>query len=456
MRVILYCRISRDRYGAGLGVGAQEKDCRVLADGHEVVAVYTDNDISAYSGKPRPGYRRLLADLRSGRADGVVAWHEDRLHRSPSELEEYIDVCRPREIPTLFVKSGDLDLATASGRTTARIRGAIARGEVEHMIERAVGAKLRDATAGKWKGGRRPYGYEKDGVTVVPEEARAVSEATTALLAGAPLRGLVREWNAAGRRTTSGNEWRHTSFRVTMMRARNAGVMEHRGEIIGRAQWDPIVGEEQWRALVDLLQAPERRTNHRNAHRRWLGSGLYRCNCSESHVLCTNSKGRRMYRCRICGLCRDQASVDEYVSEAIMERLRRTNIAQLVGDRVDTAGLEDEAATLRARLDSLAGLFAAGEVDARQLSEGSKTIRARLELVQVDIAAAYRGTSLEGVEEASDPGVWWRDGDLDRRRAVLDKLAIVQLLPAGKGRPAGWQPGSSYFHPESVQIEWRT
>jgi site-specific DNA recombinase len=65
-RAAIYCRISRDRIGAGLGVERQETECRELAArlGWTVAVVYVDNDISAYSGKARPGYRALLEDLK--------------------------------------------------------------------------------------------------------------------------------------------------------------------------------------------------------------------------------------------------------------------------------------------------------------------------------------------------------------------------------------------------------
>ncbi|WP_223839805.1 recombinase family protein [Saccharopolyspora pogona] len=51
----------------------QEKDCRALAErlGWLVVAVFVDNDMSAYSGKPRKDYLRMLAFLRAGRGDAV-------------------------------------------------------------------------------------------------------------------------------------------------------------------------------------------------------------------------------------------------------------------------------------------------------------------------------------------------------------------------------------------------
>jgi DNA invertase Pin-like site-specific DNA recombinase len=55
IRAAIYCRISQDRAGAGLGVTRQE-DCGAPCErrGWVVVEVYADNDVSAYSGKPRP------------------------------------------------------------------------------------------------------------------------------------------------------------------------------------------------------------------------------------------------------------------------------------------------------------------------------------------------------------------------------------------------------------------
>ena len=80
-RAGLYARISKDREGAGLGVERQRDDCLALARrlGWDVSAVYTDNDVSAYKGKRRPGYQALIAAVRSGEINAVIAWHPDRL-----------------------------------------------------------------------------------------------------------------------------------------------------------------------------------------------------------------------------------------------------------------------------------------------------------------------------------------------------------------------------------------
>lgn len=460
MLASVYCRISRDREGAGLGVATQEADCRELAHrlGWKVVTVHTDNDLSAYSGRRRPGYEKLLTQIRSGDIDAVLAWHTDRLHRSPVELEAYVAACETHGVVTHTVKAGQLDLSTASGLMVARILGATARHEVDHMIERQRRAKKRSAEAGRWKGGRRPYGYAADGVTVIPAEAQAIAEATTALLAGASLRGVATQWNAEGKRTSTGGAWHSSALRVTLTRPRNAGLMEHQGQIIGEAEWPAVVSEMEWRALVEKLADPERRTNDHGPGRKWLGSGLYQCECG-ARVICSSSNDAKCYRCRDgCGrLSRRRADVDELVTQVIVERLRRPDVASLAaGDRFDESRvLESQAVALRSRLDSVAGLFAQGVIDAQQLTAGTRGLNAALADVRAKISRIYDGSALVGIVEADDAGSAWLEAPLDRKRAVLDALATVTLLRGAQGRPAGWRPGQSYFRPELVKIEWR-
>lgn len=95
---VIYARISQDRGGEGLGVKRQLVDCRAEAKrrGWPVVAEFVDDDVSAYSGKTRTGYRAMLEAIQQGEADAVLVWHVDRLHRRPIELEEFVNTCTRR------------------------------------------------------------------------------------------------------------------------------------------------------------------------------------------------------------------------------------------------------------------------------------------------------------------------------------------------------------------------
>ncbi|WP_182898445.1 recombinase family protein [Microbispora sp. H10830] len=83
----MFCRISQDHAGAGRGVARQEADCRALIElrGWDVVDVYSDNDVSAHSGSPRPAWQRRLRDIEAGTVDAIVCWHVDRLVPEPAE-----------------------------------------------------------------------------------------------------------------------------------------------------------------------------------------------------------------------------------------------------------------------------------------------------------------------------------------------------------------------------------
>jgi site-specific DNA recombinase len=462
-RAVVYTRISRDRVGAGLGVDRQEQDCRELAArlGWTVGGVYRDNDLSAYSGKPRPGYLALLDDVRTGRADAVLAWHTDRLHRSPTELEEYISACDPRGVPTHCVKAGPLDLATPSGRLVARQLGAVARYEVEHMVERQQRAKQQAVSEGKWLGGRRPYGYEADGITVRPAEADEVLRASRAVLSGASLRSIAADLNARGLVTSTGKPWRQDTVRKVLLRMRNAGLMEHQGKEKGAAGWPAIVPEDVWRGVAAMLTDPTRRTQLSSV-RRWMGSGLYLCHCGALVRSHSNSPGRASghvaYACTAKKhLTRKASEVDDLVSELVIEWLGRPAAAEVLVDDGprDTGADRDQAAILRARLDELASLYATGDLNASQLRTASGLLQRQLTEAEGRIADAVRSSVLAGLVGQDDPAGVWAALDIDRRRAVIDRLMTVTLLPSRKGRRAGWQPGQSYFDPASVRVDWK-
>ncbi|GAB3603302.1 hypothetical protein GCM10027586_06310 [Kineococcus gypseus] len=474
----MYCRISKDRAGGGLGVTRQEDDCRALAKrlGWEVVAVYVDNDLSAYSGKPRPGYRALLDDLQAGRANAVVVWHTDRLHRSPRELETFVDICEAHDVTTHTVTAGELDLSTPSGRLFARQLGSYARYEVEVGIERQRRAKEQRAAAGEWLGGPRPFGWQTDG-TVVEEEARALQHWTTSILAGVSVASLTREANASGIKTTTGGRWSATELRRVVSRARNAGLVVHRGTILAGVSsgWPSIVPEDEWRAVSTLLLDPARRTNP-SPSRRHLGSGLYLCGrCADGTTMTagTATGGDLRYRCRAQHhLSRRMEPVDDIVLAVVEKRLREPDVSALLAKPASPAGeASTEAAALaaRERMTHLAEEFGAGRLPLAAFTAGTALAQQVIDKHERHLAAQAAGTALAGIIDAGRPAQAFaslvaiaRDEDretaaasLDRLRAIIGTLVTVTILPQHRGRPSGWQAGQSVFDPSSVQIEWR-
>ena len=83
------------------GVERQRVDCEALctARGWEIVQYFEDNDRSGYSGKKRRAYEQMLATVEGGGLNAVVTLPNDRLHRSPRELEVFIDLVGASRCP---------------------------------------------------------------------------------------------------------------------------------------------------------------------------------------------------------------------------------------------------------------------------------------------------------------------------------------------------------------------
>ncbi|MDQ6728939.1 MAG: recombinase family protein [Actinomycetota bacterium] len=463
-RSAIYVRISQDREGAGLGVERQTADCAALARklGWTVVATHTDNDLSAYSGKPRPGYRALLAEIDAGRVDAVIVWHTDRLHRSPRELEEYVDLCERRKIVTQTCKAGELDLATPSGRAVARTLGAWARFEVEHKSERTKRAQLQAAQAGRWLGGARPFGWtlrDKGSAVLNRSEAREVRNAATALLAGASVGSIVADLNRRGVTTSTGRPWNYTSLRQVLTRPRNAGLVSLNGEVVGASPWPNLLTEDTWRAVCSLLGDPDRRKSQSN-RARWLLAGIATCGTCGAPLRSATvgrnpAKGttRTVYRCPTAGrghVARSAEPLDGLITEVIAARLARPDVADLLLDaarRPDMEGLRVDAVALRMRLGEAADSFSDGAISRAQLEKITARTNERLSDVEQSMSGGSGAAVVSDLLGAPNPARQWRAAPVDRRRAIVRALVNVTVLP---GRNRG-----NRFDPDLVHVEWR-
>ena len=439
-------RQSLDRTGQGLAVERQREVCEALcaARGWEVVGSYADNSVSAYSGKARPAYRDMLADVAAGRVDVVVAWKQDRLVRRTRDLLDLADA------GVRFVTAdGEVDLTTASGRMLGTMLAAVAQGEVETKGERQRLAAAQAARAGKPAGGGRPFGFEPGGLTVRPAEAELIRAGYRSLLAGSSLRAIAATWHLAGARTSRGGRWRPDSVRGVLLRARYAGLRSHRGEVVGPGQWPPLVPEATWRAAVALLSDPGRRTAPDN-RRRYPLSGLATCGLCDALVDTGRTQhGTRTYKCSATRhLAVAAAPVEEYVGAVVVARLGRADAAGLLAEQgPDTGGLAEQGMALRARLHELAELYAEGAVTASQLSTATAGIRGRLDEVERASADAGRVRLLGALVGAEDVQAVWGRLDVDTRRAVIAELLSVRLLSPGRG--------ARTFRPATVEIAWR-
>ncbi|MGH9062361.1 MAG: recombinase family protein, partial [Acidimicrobiales bacterium] len=275
---------------------------------------------------------------------------------------------------------------------------------------------------------------------------------------GASLRTVARNLNATGLITSmKGRAWDAHSVRAMLLRSRNAWLRDHQGQVIGPANWPAIVPEEQWRAVVAILTDPSRRTTTSDARVKWLGSGLYVCaGCQRPSLrVSTAGRGTPCYRCpgqrgTTGHVVRTAGPLDAYIEAVIVARLTRPDAVELLhpaAPEVDLPGLRAAANAARARLTEIAEMLGDGELTRVEAQIARTRANARLQRAEAEIAGATATSPLVGIVDAPDPAAVWAGLDIGRRRAVLDTLMTVTVLPIIRPGPG--------FDPETVRVTWK-
>jgi DNA invertase Pin-like site-specific DNA recombinase len=216
MRVVGYLRVSTERQadeGPDLEMQQQAIKGWAAAEGHKLVACYSDGGVSGANGiDARVGLHEALAALAVGRADGLVVGRLDRLAGD------------------LWVQEGILAWVWKhGGRVFACDVGEVAQEHPDHPMRMAMrqmmgvfGQLERGMIAARMRAGRRrkaarggfaygapPYGKRAVGGELVddPAEQQVIARIRELHTGGVSLRQIARTLTAEGVRPRRGKRW---------------------------------------------------------------------------------------------------------------------------------------------------------------------------------------------------------------------------------------------------------
>lgn len=483
IRAAMYLRQSLDKEGRMLAVSRQREDLQELCRRRGwTVIEYVDNDFSASvrmpgskrASKRRPAYEQMVDDIKSDKVDAIAVWDADRLYRHPRELEDLIDLADTKKL-SLATMTGDFDLSTPTGRGGARMKGVFARMEMEQKSIRQKRANKQMALhEGRPWWPSRPFGYDASldpitgrwwtvrrdpstkAITAVnairlnPAEARLVQEAYRQFNAGATLRSIASAWNTQGVATPKGNAWSTARVRALLLAARNAGLREYEGTVIGEGTWPAIVSRETWEYAAHKLSDPLRNRGT-SPSRRYLLSRIARCGrCNAPLRTSVSTRKKRCYACSRCyRVSRSADRLDALIVDIVVRRLSRDDAMDLLmrpADEVDVNALRDERAGLHERLALLGKDFATAPTEFVQAA--LEVIRARLDEIDGTLVDPGRARAFRDVVGAKDVRKAFEQLDLGRRRAIVDALITITVMPVGKC-------AGPVFDPTAIQVAWK-
>jgi DNA invertase Pin-like site-specific DNA recombinase len=260
--IAVYVRISKDKQGRAENVATRVKHCERYAASHWPgvrVEVYCDNDLSAADPTVfRPEYDRMMRDIRLGKVAQVVSADQDRLTRQPAEWEELVVVLGSAGIVETHGYRDGITPVKGS-KLVGRVKAAVSAEYVESNKVKLL-EKLDALAAQGRPTGTLPFGFKRgtdaEGrktLEVEDRQAAAIRWAAESVLAGWSLSNIAGHLAAQGHIGAHGGKIRASTVRKMVTNASVAGLRVHRGEIVGKASWDPILDEATWRAVAAKL-----------------------------------------------------------------------------------------------------------------------------------------------------------------------------------------------------------
>jgi site-specific DNA recombinase len=471
-RAAIYARISDDTEGRAAGVDRQVEDCKALAErlgwtlATDVEPILIDNDISAStrSKARRPAFDRLMAGVATGEYDGVLYYSNSRLTRRPREYETIIDLVENTGVRLASVSSGNADLTTADGRMIGRILAAQDAAEAERIGERVSRAmQHRRDTIGLPSPIRRAFGYAAGGEVIIPEEADAIRLGAQLILSGASLREVGRVWMERGIKPLEASYWNGSTVKRVITRPRVAGLIEHKGAIIGEGQFEAILDRDTWERVCAAVSDRSSMARTQYKGRQHLLSGLLFCGlCGhrvkvnalrddrgqlrpESFVACLKSDGQGCGRVR-----RKLETLEAYVFAVVDARLANMRPLDPAEDATaetqEYARLAAEREAVEARIGVLREQYANGDIESVDFVPLLRSMRSKIATLEAqlrDFEVVGSPLSADDVLEA------WRHGSFEDRREIMELvIAQITLHPVGKVGPVR----AKLMVPETTEI----
>lgn len=460
-RAVLYVRIS-ELTDATTSPERQREDGQAYAAraGLAVVDTFEDLDLSGTKDlSKRPGLAQAVQAVEEGRADVVIAAKVDRVARSVITFSEVVQRLDAAGGALVSVAEG-LDFSTPSGRMVANVLAVFAQFESETIGARVRGAQEHLRREGKWRGGRRPFGWlpapAPDGKGYVlehhPEEAPVLLDLVQRVLDGEGIYHLARDLNERGVPTSQGGDaWQYQTVRQVLSKR----------SLIGDHGAVRLLDDATFARLQATLDSVKPRPE-RHAQRGLLPSDLVYCGACGAPMR-TRSKGKEaaVYVCAApkppgrpaCWVSAKVAHVDSVVERRALETFSRARLAvRLDPEVVDVAA--EERGQIEARLADLEedryvrGLFD-GPDGADRFARIYGDLRARLEALPPPQAVEGTGTAVPTGE--GFPEVWRGAGLHERQDWLRAWLLQVEVLPGKGGR--GFDEGRVVLRPHPDEPE---
>ncbi|MEU1602673.1 recombinase family protein [Micromonospora matsumotoense] len=457
-RTVGVVRLSRHSKRADDPSTSPDRQRKIIDADRRLTIVGWAEDLNVSAAKVPPWDRPELGQWlrRPEDWDTLAVWKLDRLVRSVGDFAEMVKwlsgkpnntglppVDKPKNLVSMTDK---IDLATPMGRAMASMIAVFAELEASIIQERVNDARAEMYAAGRWPGGRYPYGYRPvrrdDGgweLEVVPEQKEIVLQFVALGLAGKPFFPLQMKLDEQGVPTPKGGKsWKNVNV-GSMMRSRALlgeatykAITGDDGIPVDPVRADPLISVQDFNDLQQALNGNPKRIRetgvnllYRVAFCGYCGEPIYHRDMKSKNPKhnpyryygCGGQWSRRN-DCKVKSVRADE--IEKLVSEIVLSLIGDLEIMRI--EKISGVSYAAEIAELEAALeDLLARTEGKGPAVLKTYQKRIDAVEAKLEALS---AIPERAPEIRQVSTEQTYGQFWESLDTDSRRTLMQEAEL--------------------------------
>ena len=436
----IYIRVStEDQAREGFSLGEQKEKLLELCKfkEYEVFKVYEDAGISAKDMAHRPAFQEMLADMKKGKINYIVAYKLDRVTRSVRDLEELIAVLEKHNT-YLVCDRDDVNTSTANGRFFVRMLTVLSQLEIEIVSERTKFG-LNGAIKSGHLPGTIPLGYKKDGnkKTVIDETTKdIVIRIFNMYLEGKSYQQIANIFNKE--KLLLPKKWRDSNIQKILENRVYMGDYEQYKRIGKIQNIEPIIYMNVVEPIISHAMWEEAQIQKEKNQRAYTRDRIYiffqklKCPKCNSIMKCKGSGGKKKkymyYNCEHCKTYYREDKIEECLEDFILDLVEydmavKKYFFPILADKkeTNTEKLDKEIDALQKQKERIKKAYLIGIVEMEDFSEDYKIIEEKLSILEKKKLDTLNLNSV-----AFTPQQLMADRDIEREKFVRTSVNINQ------------------------------
>ena len=428
----IYIRVSTEnQVREGFSLGEQKEKLLQLCKfkEYEVFKVYEDAGISAKDMAHRPAFQEMLADMKKGKINYIVAYKLDRVTRSVRDLEELIAVLEKYNT-YLVCDRDDVNTSTANGRFFVRMLTVLSQLEIEIVSERTKFG-LNGAIKSGHLPGTIPLGYKKDGnkKTVIDETTKdVVIRIFNMYLEGKSYQQIANIFNQE--KVLEPKKWRDSTIQKILENRVYMGDHEQYKRIAKIQSIEPIIYMNVVEPIISRAMWEETQLQKEKNQRAFTRDRVYiffqklKCPKCNSIMKCKGSGGKKKkymyYNCEHCKIYYREDKIEECLEDFILDLVEydmavKKYFFPILADKkeTNTEKLDKEIDTLQKQKERIKKAYLSGIVEMEDFSEDYKIIEEKLSILE---KKKYETLNLNSITFA--PQQLMADRDIGREKLI--------------------------------------